>query len=213
MDAMDKITKWMTDNQDRMIEVMNKLVDKIPSIADSLMTIAENLPMLIKAVIALKAAELAAKGGRGILGLWNMLGLGAGAAAVTGGAAAVPAAGTAAAASATAYTSWAIGIKSMFTRAGGNMGIGTAATMAYEEVHKSPEQRRAEREAGWWETTKAAAGLRAPIQPKLVSGVDNTNMGKSIGIKIFSTIPNVQAEVVSPGFSPSSLTLPNSGAF
>jgi TP901 family phage tail tape measure protein len=221
MDAMDKITKWMTDNQDRMIVVMNKLVDKIPTIADSLMTIAENLPMLIKAVIALKAAELTAKLGRGGLGIFNWL------FGTPTGAGAAGAAGGAAVSKATTMARFAVANPGAMALASVPLAMAVwnatpgkmkedSLNAAYFKANPKANPRY-DLGSGFGRSISEAFGLATyesiANKTRVVSGVDNTNMGKSIGIKIFSTIPNIQAEVVSPGFSPSSLTLPNSGAF
>lgn len=213
IEAFDKAEAWMTANNDKIIAVMDKMINYLPDIADGVLKIAEYLPELIKIGLALKTTELTAKGLRGLTGLWNMLGFGAAGAALTGGSSAVPVAGTAAAASATAYASWAVGLKSFFTRLGGSAGVGVAFNLTKAQMAKSPAQRKAEADAGWWENTKADWGLRPPVQPQVTTGVDNTNMGKDINIRVFTNEPRLKAEIMPSGFSPSSLLLPTSGGF
>lgn len=223
IEAFDKAEAWMTANNDKIVEVMNKMINYLPDLATAALTIAENLPGLIKAVLALKAAELGAKGIRGGAGMLSWLDGMLFGTPKAGSLGAAPKGGTPGprpgghltrASEAKGLAGWMQNTKiGRFLSRYNEQGAAMAGMIAYAEVNKSPAQRKAERDAGWWETTKAAAGLRSPIEPQVTTGTDRTSMGKDINIRVFTNEPRLKAELMPAGFSQSSLLLPTSGGF
>lgn len=205
IEAFDKAEAWMTANNDRILEVMNKLIDKLPTIADSLLTIAKYLPELIIAIGALKAAELAAKGVRGLAGLPGMFGPGKSgtpAAGTGGGAKGAPAPKTYPRGFGPTKPA-PTGMPTMMQRGG----IATAIVLAYSAMLANATQSGASTDPNLNGTVSTdATRLSSPSE-------SNRALSKDINLKIFTSIPGLKAEVVPAGFSQSSLLLPTSGGF